>query len=167
MHGSPQIVADRLVAPEDPPAVRPRVEPVGEQLDLDALARQDRLDQLVEAARDHERVESSTSSAKPGRTTTFSTSQVTTSSERRLDGRELALDHLVQRQRLAEGVLGGLVDADVAELEQHHVEAVDLRHGPVPVEDERGSEVRCQPGAGIAPSGGVSPSCAFSYHEYA
>jgi hypothetical protein len=56
--------------------------------------------------------------------------------ERRPHGRELGLDHLVQRQPAAEIVLGTLVDADVTELEQDHVEAVHLRHRPVPVEDE-------------------------------
>ena len=56
--------------------------------------------------------------------------------ERRPHRRELGLDHLVQRQLAAEVVLGTLVDAGVAELEQHHVEAVHLRHRPVPVEDE-------------------------------
>ena len=49
-------VARPLAAPEDAPPVGPRVDSVGEQLDLDALAGEQRPDQLLEAARQDERV---------------------------------------------------------------------------------------------------------------
>src|SRR5579859_810530 len=47
--------AHGLVAPERAPALRPRVEPVREHLECDALALEHRLDQLVEAAREDHR----------------------------------------------------------------------------------------------------------------
>src|SRR5262249_19753430 len=82
--------------------------------------------------------------------------------ERRAHGRELDLDHLVQRQRPAEVVLRTLVDAGVAELEQHHVEAVHLGDGAVPVEDE---PQRCD----VTPAGSSSAVVApgSSYREKA
>ena len=56
--------------------------------------------------------------------------------QRRLHARELQRDHLVQRQLAPELALRRVVDPLVAELEQDEVEAVRLRHRPVPVEDE-------------------------------
>jgi len=62
--------------------------------------------------------------------------------ERGADREELAGDDLSQREIVPEPGLVLLVDILVPELEQHEVETVDLRDGPVPVDDDARSRHR-------------------------
>ena len=72
--------------------------------------------------------------------------------ERRVNGTELACDDLVQRELTAEPRLVVLVDRLVAELEQHEVQPVAVRHGPVPVDDHRHRHDTLIPSSNVAAS---------------
>jgi len=124
------------------PAVRLRVEPVGDDVELDPLTLEDRIDELAEAAREDEWPALSGELGEPGSHADVRSNPGNDLVEGSPDGLELERDDLVQREVAAETSLGLLVDADVAELQQDEVEAVDLGHGSVPVHDEAGRHGR-------------------------
>jgi len=112
-------------------------------LDVEALALEDRLDELVEAARDdHE------APAAPGRERDelmearpkLDVLELPADDllERPPDRLELPRDHLAEAQpALTQAVVDLLVDERVAEAARDRVEQVDLRDGAVEVDDDR------------------------------
>src|SRR5207302_88967 len=79
-----------------------RVDPVRDQLDLDALAREHRLDRLVEAARQNEWAEALGDPAEAGADLHRGDEEGNCLLERRGDRRHLGLHHLTMRVRRAE-----------------------------------------------------------------
>ena len=121
-----RLTADRarLLVPEaNPPAVGPRLEPVRDDVQLDAFALEHRLDQLVEAARDDERVMRARELGEAVAQARVLDEPGDDLLDRCPHRPELARDHLVQRELPAELRLVRLVDRLVAELEQHEVQA--------------------------------------------
>jgi hypothetical protein len=112
------------------------------QLDLDAFALENRLDQLLETARHDMHVPAGClrrahELREAGPDLRFAQHPVDDLFERRRDRDELAHDHLAQRQPpLVEAVLDLLVDGGVAELERDPVEQIGFRDRAVEVEDD-------------------------------
>ena len=134
------LAADRTgpgVAKDGAPTIGARVEPVGAHLELQALALQHRIDELMEATRDHEWTVTSREVGKAGSDTDVRSDPGNDIGEWRTDGLELECDHLVKRQAAPEALFRLLVHVDVTELGQNEVQAVHLGHGPVPIDDER------------------------------
>ena len=130
-------VAERPVAERRAPARRVRGDVVRDDSSPDALALEDRVDQLVEACRDDQRVVL-LDELLEARTDTDVLEQVGHDlRERRGDGGDLPRDHLVQRQPPSELVLERPEQLWITKAIVDHVKRVDLRDGAVPVQDER------------------------------
>jgi len=138
------------VAKDGAPTVGAHVEPVGAHLELQALALQHRIDELVKAARDDEWTVTSRSCSKTCSDPHVRSDPGNDIGERGTYGLELESDHLVERQGAPEALLCLLKDVEVTELGQDEVEAVHLGHGPVPVDDERLAHWSLLPGAARA-----------------
>src|SRR5687768_6165574 len=112
------------------------------QLHLDAFVLEDRLDQLVEAARDdHDAVAALTCSldefAKPAPDVDVLELPADDLLERLPHRLELAGNHLAERHPpLVEAVVDLLVDDRVSERRRDRVEEVFLRNGAVEVDDQ-------------------------------
>src|SRR5438094_40158 len=132
----PASAATMLGAEEHPPAVRTRVESVRPELDRveHSLPFEQRLDRLVEAARDDQRPPLTCELSEPGPDLRVLEQPLDYLLERRRHRRELRRDHLVQSHRLPERTFDPRVDPPVAELLEDEVERVHLGDGAVPVQ---------------------------------
>src|SRR5919109_3245392 len=131
------------VLPEHPPAVGPRVDPVGVQLDLDPLPLEDRLDELVEPGGDDDEPPPALlcerdQLVEPGPDVDVLELPADNLLERLPHGAKLARDDLAQGHGSpVETVLDLLVDRRVAEAARDRVEQVFPGDGAVEVDDER------------------------------
>src|SRR5207248_6375768 len=114
----PASAATMLGAEERPPAVRTRVESVRPELDRVEHSHplEQRLDRLVEAARDDQRPPLTCELSEPGPDLRVLEQPADDLLERRRHRLELGGDHFVQRHRLPERTLDPRVDLAVAEL---------------------------------------------------
>ena len=119
------------------PPVGARVETVGAELDCvqHAFALEQRLDCLVEPARDDQRPVGARKLGEARPDPREAEKPFHRLVERHRDRLELGGDHLVQRHRAAELAFGPPVDLAIAELLEEQVERVLLGDGAVPVED--------------------------------
>ena len=129
--------ADGLLAEHRPPAVGPHVEPVGDDGDIDAVSREQRFDQLVEAHRDHEWIVELAEVGEPRTQRDALEQEPDDLLERRFDRGHLGGDDLLQRAagpylRLHRGE-----DVGVPELRDGSVQRVTGGDGPVPIDHER------------------------------
>ena len=142
-----RLAADRtgIRVPEScSPPVRSRLDPVRDDVELETLAVEYRLDQLVEAARDDQRPMTFRELGEPVADPDVLDHPGDDLLERRAHALELHRDHLVQGQVATELVLRRVVDPLVAELEQDEMEPVRLGDGSVPVEDELHGATLCE-----------------------
>ncbi len=100
------------------------------------LAREDRVDRLVETGRDDQGIVGFHELAEPGSHPDVLEHPFDDLVERRRDRRHLPGDHLVERHP-AELAFEGVEHREVAEALDHHVERVPLGDRSVPIEDER------------------------------
>ena len=127
--------AHRFVPKTHVPAARTSIHPVRRDLEFDALAREHRLDQLLEPRGDNERVERC-ELLEPRPHLDVLHHPGNDRFERRRDRRELERDLLVQRQIDADARLERRKQHRIAELVDHLDERVADGDGPVPIEDE-------------------------------
>src|SRR5581483_6753652 len=131
-------VAGRVAVPANAPAFGAGIEPVRDQFEVDLFAGEQRTDQLLEAAREKERVVALDQLVEAGPDAGGADEPRGHLAElRALHGRELDLHQLAVADLAAHELLpGALEDVVVAELLENEPERVDLRTRPVPVEDE-------------------------------
>src|SRR5215217_2533723 len=138
--GLPAGVAALVVAPLHAPAVGARVDAVRMQLDLDAFALEDRLDQLVEAARDDDDAPALLSREGDEVAEAVAHAHVVELPlhdlvERRRDRLELARDHIAERQvSFVQPAVDLRVHLGIAEVARDRVQQVHLRDGAVEVD---------------------------------
>jgi hypothetical protein len=128
---------DRPLGERGPPALGGGVDVVRDEADLDPLAAEDGVDQLVEAGRHDQRVVLRDQLAEPGAHAHVFEEEPDDVLAGRADRRHLGSDHLVERQGSPQFVLQPVEDLEIAEPLDRHVQRVPLRHRPVPVEDQR------------------------------
>src|SRR5215211_4931362 len=141
--GLPTGVAALLVAPLDLPAVGPRVDAVRVQLELDPLPLEDRLDQLVESARDDDDPPTMLARVIDELAETVAHANIVELPlhdlvEWRRHGLELAGDHLPKREAaVVESMVDLRVHLGVAEVARDRVQQVHLGDGAVEVDGDR------------------------------
>jgi len=118
------------------PPVRAWVEPVRAHLQVDPLAGEHGLDELVEPARHDERPVRAGERGEALAHAHVLPDPGDDLGQRGPHGAELVGDYLVQGQVSSEARLRLVVDVLVAELEEHEVETVHLGHGAVPVDHQ-------------------------------